>query len=170
MKQSSMKYSNVKRGSIMKQGDKQKLLALRQHNIGRLFQQATRAYSEVALEKLHSKGHEGLTLFHTTLISHLDTEGTHIKVLAERAGVSKQAMGQVARELEKRGYITALQNPKDKRATLITFTDKGWQFLQDAYKVKVEIEQGYKTVLGKKGLEQLSQLLETLLLDPASVT
>jgi DNA-binding MarR family transcriptional regulator len=147
----------------MNQVDKQKLLALRQHNIGRMFQRAARAYSELALEKLHSKGHGGLTLFHTTLISNLDTEGTNIKVLAERAGMSKQAMGQVAGELEKRGYIKTSKDSKDKRATLITFTEQGWQFLQDAYEVKQAIERDYQKVLGKKGLEQLSTLLETLL-------
>jgi DNA-binding MarR family transcriptional regulator len=150
----------------MNQADKQKLLALRQHNIGRMFQRAARAYSELALEKLHSKGHGGLTLFHTALISNLDVEGTNIKLLAERAGMSKQAMGQVADELEKRGYIRANKDSKDKRATLITFTDKGWQFLQDAYQVKQDIERDYESVLGKKGLKQLYTLLETLLQRP----
>ncbi len=150
----------------MKQVDKQKLLALRQQNIGRLFQRSARAYSELALEKLHAHGHKGLTLFHTALISNLDIEGTHIKVLAERAGMSKQAMGQLGRELEKRGYIKAVQDTKDKRATLITFTERGWDFLQDAYAVKQEIERDYSEILGKKGLKQLSELLETLLRDP----
>jgi DNA-binding MarR family transcriptional regulator len=153
----------------MNQIDKQKLLALRQQNIGRLFQRAARAYSELALEKLHTQGHEGLTLFHTALISNLDVEGTNIKVLAERAGVSKQAMGQLADELEKRGYIRAVKDTKDKRATLISFTEKGWQFLQDAYKVKQDIERDYSVVLGKRGLKQLSSLLETLLRDPKSL-
>lgn len=150
----------------MNQTDKQKLLALRQQNIGRMFQRAARAYSELALEKLHSKGHEGLTLFHTALISNLDVEGTHIKVLAERAAMSKQAMGQVADELEKRGYIKAVTDSKDKRATLITFTERGWQFLQDAYKVKLDIERTYTTKLGKAGMKQLWTLLKKLLQDP----
>jgi DNA-binding MarR family transcriptional regulator len=145
------------------QVNKQKLLALRQQNIGRLFQRAARAYSELALEKLHTQGHEGLTLFHTALISNLDAQGTHIKVLAERAGMSKQAMGQLADELEKRGYIKAVKDTKDKRATLITFTEQGWQFLQDAYKVKQDIERDYSKILGKQGLKRLSTLLETLL-------
>jgi DNA-binding MarR family transcriptional regulator len=152
---------------MMNQAEKQKLLGLRQQNIGRLFQRAARSYSELALEKLHAKGHEGLTLFHTALISNLDVEGTHLKVLAERAGMSKQAMGQVADELEKRGYIRAVTDSKDKRATLITFTDLGWQFLQDAYKVKLEIERSYKAKLGKVGMKQLWNLLEKLLHEPS---
>lgn len=152
----------------MSQVDKEKVVALRQQNIGRLFQRAARAYSELALEKLQKQGHKDLTLFHTALISNLDLEGTHIKVLAERAGMSKQAMGQLADELEGWGYIKAVKDSKDKRATLITFTEQGWQALQDAYKVKQDIEQEYQTILGKKGLEQLRKLLETLLQDSSS--
>jgi DNA-binding MarR family transcriptional regulator len=150
----------------MSQVEEQKLVALRQQNIGRLFQRAARAYSELALEKLHKAGHEGLTLFHTALISNLDVEGTHIKVLAQRAGMSKQAMGQIVADLEKRGYIKSTPDPNDKRASRVTFTERGWQFLQDAYRVKKAIEKDYTTRLGKAGMKQLWTLLETLLDDP----
>jgi DNA-binding MarR family transcriptional regulator len=143
--------------------EKEVLVALRQQNIGRLFQRAARAYSELALEKLHEAGHEGLTLFHTALISNLDLEGTHIKVLAERAGMSKQAMGQLVGELEKRGYVHTQPDTKDKRATLVTFTEKGLDFLQDAYHVKKAIEKEYTAVLGRSGMRQLWTLLERLL-------
>ena len=143
--------------------DEGELLALRQQNIGRLFQRAARAYSELALEKLKAHGHDGLTLFHTTLISNLDLEGTRITSLAQRAGVTKQAMGQVVMELQERGYIETLDDPGDKRATLVKFTQQGWQFLQDAYRVKLEIEAEYTHILGKEQMEQLWQLLQTLL-------
>ncbi len=143
--------------------DQQELLALRQQNIGRLLQRAVRAYSERALQKLHSHGHAGLTLFHTALIANLDIEGTRITTLAQRAGISKQAMGQLVVELSKRGYIQRQPDPKDKRATLIFFTDKGWQFLQDAYLVKKEIEAEYATILGEDGMIQLRNSLERLL-------
>jgi DNA-binding MarR family transcriptional regulator len=142
---------------------KEPLVALRQQNIGRLFQRAARAYSELALEKLHEAGHEGLTLFHTALVSNLDIEGTHIKVLAERAGMSKQAMGQLVAELETRGYIQTAPDPRDKRATLVTFTEQGLKLLQDAYQVKKAIEKDYTTILGKEGMQQLWGLLEHLL-------
>jgi MarR family transcriptional regulator, temperature-dependent positive regulator of motility len=34
-------------------------------------------------------------LAHTTLLAHLDPDGTRITVLAERAGMTKQSMGQL---------------------------------------------------------------------------
>ena len=139
------------------------LLALRQQNIGRLFQRAARAYSELAMEKAAIAGHDGLTVYHTALISNLDVEGTRITTLAERAGMTKQAMGQLVNELETRGYVRREPDPDDKRAALIKFTDLGWQFLQDAFEIKKEIEAEYAVILGDEGMQSLRQLLEQLL-------
>ena len=143
--------------------NKEELVALRQTNIGRLFQRATRAYSDRALTKLHARGHEGITLFHTALIANLDLEGTRISTLAHRAGISKQAMGQLVTDLSKRGYIEKKPDPADKRAALIFFTDLGWQALQDAFLVKKEIEAEYAAVLGETEMQQLRDNLEKLL-------
>ena len=140
----------------------QQLIKMRQDNIGRLFQRAARMYSELALEKLQAAGYEGLTLFHTSLISNLDVEGTRIVTLADRAGVSKQAMGQIVNDLEKRGYIERTPDPDDKRAVLIMFTETGYQFLEDAYQVKVEIEREFAVKLGDENYHLLRDLLDTL--------
>ena len=77
------------------------LLEMRENNIGRLFQLATKSYSERALALLHDRGFTDITLFHTVLISNLDTEGAQITAIAEKAGITKQAMGQLANELAK---------------------------------------------------------------------
>jgi len=139
------------------------LLALRQKNIGRLFQRASRMYSEVAMEKILAHGHDGLTMYHTALISNLDIEGTRIVTLADRAGMTKQAMGQLVKDLETRGYVRREPDPDDKRAVLIQFTELGLQFLQDAYEVKKTIEAEYANILGVDGMKTLQQLLYQLL-------
>ncbi len=147
----------------MKNIDSKELVALRQGNIGRIFQRAARSYSDLALTKLRDYGHDGLTLFHTALISNLDLEGTRTTVLAQRAGVSKQAMSQLVVELEQRGYIERVPDPNDGRASLVKFTEQGWQLLQDAYQVKKEIEAEYTAILGEMGIKELWRLLETLI-------
>lgn len=154
----------IKSGDAKPEADA--LEMMRQQNIGRLFQRAARAYSELALEKLQAHGYVGITLFHTALISNLDTAGTRITTLADRAGFSKQAMGQVVSELEQGGYITRVSDPTDKRATLIQFTEAGRQLLEVAYQVKLEIEAEYTARLGAANMESLRNLLETLILKP----
>src|SRR3954463_9437399 len=79
--------------------------ALRQQHIGRLLLNAQRNYSLQALAKLRIRGYEGLTLAHTNLLAHLEIGGMRITTLAERAGVSKQAIGNLVGDLEAKGYI-----------------------------------------------------------------
>src|SRR5262249_978463 len=103
--------------------------------------------------------HEGLTLAQANLIAHLDTTGTRITTLAERANISKQAVGQLVLELEERGYIERTVDEKDRRAVLIKLTRRGWEFLQDGNQVKREIEAEYSAILGEEGFQSLKQLL-----------
>ncbi len=138
------------------------LLAMRQDNIGRLFQRAARAYSELAIQKLESRGYADLSLFHTALISNLDVKGSHISAIAERAGMTKQAMGQIAKELEAKGLIQRVPDPADKRAVLLKFTEQGAQFLETAYQIKLEIETEYAEKIGEDNMLMLRALLEQL--------
>lgn len=137
--------------------------ALRQQHIGRLFLRAHRAFSDRAYEKLHALGHDGLGISHTNLLANLDMQGNQIKVLADRAGVTKQAMGHLVDDLEARGYVQREPDPADGRGTLVKFTVRGWQFLQDAYHVKQEIEAEYTEILGEARMKLLRETLETLL-------
>lgn len=115
------------------------------------------------MTRLHARGHTGLTLAHTALLANLDLDGTRATTLAKRAGMTKQSMGQLALDLERRGYVTRAVDANDGRAMLITFTEKGWQLLRDAYELKREAEAEYTAVLGEERMESLHAALVTLL-------
>jgi DNA-binding MarR family transcriptional regulator len=138
------------------------LLIMRENNIGRLLQRAARAYSERAVELLHQHGYDDITLFHTILISNLDSDGTRLTVLADRAGISKQAMGQIAGDLEEKGYITRSKDLKDSRAVLICFTEMGKDALRAAYNIKLTIESEYERAIGRQNMKKLQNLLKNL--------
>ncbi len=146
------------RGSV----DAQQLAELRQQYIGRQLQRAYRASAELAAQKLHERGHTSLSLATTVALTQLDLEGTRISVLAERAGMTKQSMGQLVAELESLGYVTRSPDASDRRATLVQFTEVGWRFLLDAAAVKREIEAEYAALLGADGLEALRTMLEKM--------
>ncbi len=133
------------------------------NHIGRLLLRAQRCFSVSAMEKLRKLGHTGLSLAHTNLLAHLDLDGTRITTLAERAAVTKQAIGQLVLDLEQKGYIGRAVDPTDRRATIVTFTVAGWQFLLDATQIKHEIETEYTAILGEEGIQNLRALLTTLI-------
>ncbi len=142
----------------------------RQEHIGRLLLRAQRAFSERALQKLRQRGHPRLSMVHTTLLPHLDVNGTQATVLAERVGITKQAAGRIIADLEQEGYVQRLPDPSDQRASIIVFTDAGRRFLVDAYQVKKEIEAEYTALLGPERMQQLRDILQELLNDHSTVS
>jgi len=136
---------------------------LRQENVGRLCLRLFRAFNSRAVEMLRVRGHEGITLAHTTLLINLDTKGTRIIDLASRAGISKQAMGRLVHDLEQTGYVRGSVDPLDRRATMVTFTDRGRQFLQDAVQIQRQIEEEYAAIIGGEHLGTLREWMRLLL-------
>lgn len=150
-------------GEAMTQEDLERIGEWRQQHVGRLFLRAHRDFSERALEKLTARGHAGLGLAHTTLLPHLDIDGTRITTLAERAGVTKQAIGQLVADLEQRGYVERTVDQRDRRAVLVSFTEAGRRFLRDSEAIKHEIEAEYTARLGTERMAELRAALVTLL-------
>src|SRR5512142_217151 len=54
-------------------------------------------------------------------------EGSRLTELAERAGITKQSMGEIIDVLVQRGYLERIPDPTDGRATLIRRTERGWE-------------------------------------------
>lgn len=140
----------------------QKTIELRDNNIGRLFHKAGRIYSERALAFLHEKGFHDIKLSHGALFANLDIEGTQVTTLAERAGITKQAMGQLANDLEAKGYISKTKDPNDQRAFIIKFTELGKQAQHTAYDIKLMVEQEFTSLLGSKDVGALQNILQKL--------
>lgn len=143
--------------------DTERIGEWRQQHIGRLFLRASRSFAALATRKLRDRGHEDLGMAHTALLPHLDVEGTRATEIAERASMTKQAAGRVVRDLERLGYVERRADPRDARATLVSFTGEGWRFLEDAYHIKREIEDEYAAVLGEERMGLLRSALEELL-------
>ena len=131
-------------------------------NIGRLLQLALRDFQSRCAEKLHARGYTQLSATHLTILSYIDPAGTRIVTLADRAGMTKQSMGEFIRELESQGYVERSPDPSDKRAVMIKMVQSNTTFLADAYNIMAEIQSEYAATLGS-GAEQLRGLLKALL-------
>jgi DNA-binding MarR family transcriptional regulator len=74
------------------------------------------------------------------IFENLDPEGTRLTVLAARAGLTHQSVGEVVTELERRGYVERIPDPTDKRARLVSLTDRGRDLVRAAVKHIGDIE------------------------------
>jgi len=77
----------------------------RRRNMRQLLLRASRIVNRHVVEGLHARGYTDLRSTHTTLLSNIDLAGSTVTAAAERAGITKQAMGRLATELEDAGYI-----------------------------------------------------------------
>jgi DNA-binding MarR family transcriptional regulator len=134
----------------------------RERHIGRLLLRAHRAFSARAAEKLRDRGYEDVTLAHIALLPHLDEAGTRASSLATRAGMTKQGMGQLVRELEMRGYLERRPDPTDGRAALVCFTAAGRRLLEDAVDVTRELDEEYAGLLGAARFNAFREALRDL--------
>ena len=143
--------------------DPQQLDDLRQQHFGRLLLRTYRAFSSRALEKLRLRGYTGLALAHTMLLTNVDVQGTRLTALAEQVGVSRQAIGNLVRDLEQQGYVMRTVDPMDRRAFIVTLTEAGWRLLGAVVDVKMEIEIEYSAILGAEQMQMLRTQLIRLL-------
>jgi DNA-binding MarR family transcriptional regulator len=132
-------------------------------NIGVLLQQLSRDFERRARTTLQARGHTELLPSHQVVFANLGRNGTRLTVLAQQAGMTKQAMGQIVDDLEKLGYVERTPDPADGRAKIVRFTTVGFDFVCDAAEVLDEIWREYAEVLGVRELDELQDALQQLL-------
>jgi DNA-binding MarR family transcriptional regulator len=100
-------------------------------------------------------GFKDMTPAFASLMPLLDATGARPSVLAQRAGVTKQAISQLVRELEARGYVEQLADPADTRAKIVRLTKRGVALRAACAEVKQGLQAIAVETLGKARLARL---------------
>ena len=133
-------------------------------NIGRLLLRAQRDFDAQLNARLRERGYPDVRLAHSALFAHIEPEGTRSSELAEQAGMTKQGMGQLVADLEKKGYVERVEDPVDRRTKLVRLTKKSRRHVRDAREIIGEIEEAYALRLGNGRLETLRAIFKDLTL------
>ena len=110
--------------------------------------------------QLAKRGHDGLTGAQAGVIAQIEPLGTRASVVAERMGISKQAVSQFIDELERIGYVERVPDPLDARAKLVRCTRKGVRYHRDVKAAREAIEKEVLPHIGPRGLEELRSQLQ----------
>jgi DNA-binding MarR family transcriptional regulator len=81
----------------------------------------------LGLSNLVARGQVGAAHIHIT--RHLAQNGSRLTDLAQRAGMTKQAMGTLVDQCEAWGMVTRSHDPADGRARQVLFTNTGLAWL-----------------------------------------
>ncbi|MFO0667685.1 MAG: MarR family winged helix-turn-helix transcriptional regulator [Polyangiaceae bacterium] len=132
-------------------------------SVAQLLFRCARRLNDKALSDVAKATGLSIRASHTALFPHIDLEGTRQSDLAERLGVSKQAIHKLVSELESMGVLERAVDPSDGRATLVRFSQKKGRTLYDGMAVLAATEAQMSERLGEKRRAALHEAL--LMLD-----
>ena len=134
--------------------------AWRQTHLGRLLGHAMRRFDArvlqlmardvevpLALSNLAARDMVGAAHIHIT--RHLSLAGERITDLAEKAGMTKQAMADLVTQCEAWGLVTREIDPHDARARHVRFTETGLVWLQAFHDAVSQAEAEFREAVGE---------------------
>lgn len=134
-------------------------VATRDLRIGALLRVPAQAVQRRIIGGLNAAGFDDLRIPHMAVLQYPGPDGVRPGILAERAGVSKQAMNQRLRSLEGLGYIVRSDAPAEGRARIVRFTNRGRAAYTKIYEILGDIEREWSAELGRQRFAQLKDLL-----------
>jgi DNA-binding MarR family transcriptional regulator len=129
------------------------------NNLSRLLVDLAKDFEHRTLAKCHDRGHTKIRQSHTSLFSNLGFEAVRLTELAERAGITQQAMGKLVKEMEHVGYVKRHTDETDKRAKIIELTAIGETLVNDSVEIVDEVTAEYETALSSDGILDLERVL-----------
>ncbi|MDR2852724.1 MAG: MarR family transcriptional regulator [Burkholderiaceae bacterium] len=145
--------------------------AWRQSHIGRLLGEAMRRFDarvltlmaydiEVPLALSNLAARHQISAAHIHITRHLARGGSRLSELAQRAGMSKQAMGALVDQCAAWGLVTRESDPHDGRARQVRFTTDGLAWLDAFRRAVAQAERELRISIGTEVATVLTLGLE----------
>lgn len=135
--------------------------AWRQTHLGRLLGHAMRRFDARVLELMardvdvplalaNLAARQQVTAAHIHITRHLALDGSRLTDLAAKAGMSKQAMGDLVDQCEAWGLVVREPDPRDARARLVRFTPTGLAWLAAFERAVTQAEAEFRSDVGEE--------------------
>jgi DNA-binding MarR family transcriptional regulator len=134
-------------------------VATKEMLIGALLRVPAQVIHRRIISELNAAGFEELRLPHMVVLQYPGPDGVRPIALAERAGMSKQAINQLLRSLEGYGYVERTDALDEGRARTVRFTKRGRAAYSKMIDILRGIEREWSAELGPKDFAQLKTLL-----------
>jgi DNA-binding MarR family transcriptional regulator len=114
-----------------------------------LADKAARALAADMVSGARERGYPEIRMAHNAVFSTLGGEPARTSDMAARAGITKQSMGEVVRELVELGICQVETDPEDGRAKLVSYTDYGIEITQNGQRHMRNLERRLVKELGE---------------------
>jgi DNA-binding MarR family transcriptional regulator len=134
-----------------------------QPTVGALTRLVWLAFRERIYAAVQEAGYTDLQPTHVRLFRYPTLANLRPKELADEVGISKQAVNDLLRQLESKGYVELRPDPSDGRARLITLTERGAELMDFVRAAANEISEEWARSVGRKRYDALHHTLAELL-------
>lgn len=134
----------------------------------RLIGLASRRMIDELQDRLVSAGFDDHRIAHNNAMAHVPEDGIRLTELADKAGMTKQAMSELVADLERLGYLQRSPDPDDGRAKRIGFTDRGRRAVEVVLSSFGEMEADLADRIGPAGMRSLRRSLLAMLDEPVT--
>ena len=128
----------------------------------RLLSTAMDDFSAELFERVEAAGYGDLRPGHGCVFGNIDPDGSRLTDLAERARMTKQSVGEVASDLEARGYVERVPDPNDGRAKIIRLTQRGREAQATGRALIDDLERDWGERFGADRVAALREALEVI--------
>jgi DNA-binding MarR family transcriptional regulator len=123
------------------------------------------AISEELYSRLHEMGYGEIRPAHGCVFGFIErVGGARLTALADRSGLTKQAVGEAVADLEELGYVERIPDPGDGRAKIIRLTERGVEAAAAAEEIFSDIEGRFAAEVGDERFEEFRDTLRRLFL------
>ena len=150
-------------GNTDKEFDFERFHAVRRRSLGRLSWRLKRYLDRNMEPLMAARGYGDFKMGSLALLANLTEEGITNNELAKKAGISKQAMSKVVKELEENGYIHTLPHESDARSSVIFLDERGKQLFIDLNEVMNHVRARMDEAVGEERIEGMIDVLYELL-------
>jgi len=103
---------------------------------------------------------------HSAVFAQIRPEGSRLSDLARGANMTPQSMGEIVDELEELGYVERRADPSDRRAKLVTLTERGRECVTAGDQTIRGLESDIDELIGADAHAELRRMLERLASEP----
>jgi DNA-binding MarR family transcriptional regulator len=133
-------------------------------DLGFMLAKATQRWNELLSERFTAAGWEDVSpSYGSVLVPLFEEDGLRMGELARRARLSKQAMTELVRRLERDGLVERRPDPTDGRASIVFLTERGRAFEPVAATTLAELDELVRRHLDDRQVDELRASLQKLL-------
>lgn len=132
-------------------------------HIGWTLWRATLAWRKDFVAAMAAAGHVWFAQARGNILVHIGPNGIRQGDLAEKAGLTKQAVQQFVDDLVQDGIVMRTQDDSDARARRVRLTPAGEAAMRDADQIKLQIETRWRDLLGDTGFDKLDSALRQVI-------